>query len=202
MNGKNHFYKSSLKIFSICFLVLVLLVSSQAVYFQAAAQSDAEPEDLAQESGENYTPDLVSSIQRTIRFPANALNYNKASLIMTQDTTGIRWQSNFVNGAFLIVPRPVDWDGVSNVSLDLYFTPVTGASGNVQFFIRPRAFNPGDLFADASSLSGDVVPVSQANQVRKQTITIPAARFDAKELWVITIQRQDSKPADDVYLTP
>jgi hypothetical protein len=129
MNGKNHFYKSSLKIFSICFLVLVLLVSSQAVYFQAAAQSDAEPEDPAQESGENYTSDLVLSTQRTIRFPANALNYNKASLIMTQDTTGIRWQSNFVNGAFLIVPRPVDWDGV-RMTLHRFSTP-DGASNAV-----------------------------------------------------------------------
>jgi hypothetical protein len=47
------------------------------------------------------------------------------------------------------------------------------------------------------------VPVSQASQIREQTITIPAARFGDKALWVITIQREGSLEtyAGDVILT-
>jgi hypothetical protein len=139
--------------------------------------------------------------QTTLSYPANALNYDKTSTILTQSANGIRWQANFANPAFLIVPRPLDWDGTSDVTMQLHFTSTTG-TGDVQFFIRPRAFDPGDAFLDTSSLSGDPAAVTANNQVGEQVFTIPAARFGNKALWVITIQRQGSLEtyAEDVIL--
>ena len=152
-------------------------------------------EDVIPSSGAPGTPGVL-------KFPANALNYDGASTIITQVVTGLRWQSNFASGAYVMVPRPADWDGTSNVELRLYFQTTSSASGNVDFFIRPRAFNPGDTFSDASSLSGTAVPVSSNLLIQSQSFSIPASRFGAKELWVITVQREDSGETytDDVIL--
>jgi|GEM_PF-3485128 len=148
----------------------------------------------------DYT--LQPTTSGTIGFPANALNYDKTSTVISQAATGLEWKASFASPAYLVVPRPSDWDGTSDVTLRLYFRPMTNTSGNVQFFVRPRAYNPGDAFGDAPSLRGDAVPVSQAGQIREEVITIPAARFGTKKLWTITIQRQgmDETYADDVTL--
>jgi hypothetical protein len=81
-----------------------------------------------------------------INLPANALNFDKASTVITQYSTGLRWQATYLDGVFWETPRPIDWDGISNVELRLYFLPMTSTVGNVDFFIRPRAYNPGDAF--------------------------------------------------------
>jgi hypothetical protein len=141
----------------------------------------------------SITSDDIADATRNLGFPANALNFDGTSTIITQFGSGLRWQANFANGAYLMLPRPLDWDGTSDVTLQLYFAAVASGSGNVDFFIRPRAFDPGDNFADASSFDGAAVSLTQANQIGRQTFTIPAARFGAKSLWVITLQRGGSE---------
>jgi hypothetical protein len=144
----------------------------------------------------------IQDHSRTIGFPANALNFDKTSTIITQAATGLRWQASFSNAAYLTLPQPVDWDGVSDVILRLYFITTTSTPGNVSFFIRPRAYNPGDIFMDVSSINASPVPVAQTSVVEEQVFTIPAARFGAKRLWVITIQNQGSGSTypDDVVV--
>ena len=149
----------------------------------------------------NVTSDDIEDRTQVISFPANALNYEPGTIIQ-EFGTGLLWQYHYAQGAYLIISRPADWDGGSEVVMHLYFFPTTSTNGNVQFFIRPRAFDPGDAFADAGSLHDDPVPVSKDNIVQEQVITIPASRFGSGALWVITIQRQGSRSTypDEVVL--
>ena len=134
--------------------------------------------------------------------PANGINYDKYSTLLTQYYSGVRWQASYLNSAVYTVPRPIDWDGISDVELRLYFYAVTATSGKVSFFIRPRAFNVGDLGADAPSMASSGVAVTAANEIRMQTFRIPADRFGTKALWMITLQRgaSDETYPDDVVL--
>jgi hypothetical protein len=139
---------------------------------------------------------------RTISMPANSLNYQSTTTIITQEGLGLRWQQHYAASAFLIIEKPDDWDGESDVTLTLFFFPTTSASGDVAFFIRPRAYNPGDKHQDASSMSSDPVAASGQWIVDRQIFTIPASRFGGKSLWVISIQNQGtgSTYTDDVIL--
>lgn len=133
----------------------------------------------------------IQDRQRNIGFPANALNYG-TSTILTQSAGGIRWQSTYAASAVLIIPKPTDWLESSNVTLKLYFYPITNASGAAAFFIRPRAYNDGDLFADASSLNAESpvsFPANSQSKVYSQSFTIPNSRFGTKSMWLITLQR-------------
>jgi len=142
---------------------------------------------------------------RNIVFPANALNFDKASTILTQTANGITWKSNYSSPAFLTIPKPLDWMEASNVTLKLYFMVTTASGGAVAFFIRPRSYNDGDTFADASSISPVSpinIPASSQYKTYSQSFIIPYSRFGAKNLWVVTIQRQGTGEtyADDVIL--
>jgi hypothetical protein len=144
----------------------------------------------------------IQDTARQLAFPANAINY-VAGTVIQPTGTGLQWQANFVEGAFLYAPRPLDWDGASDVTMHLYFQTTTATSGVVDFFIRPRAFDPGDTFVDVPSLDGAGVAVSSSLEVDRQIFTIPASRFGARQLWVISIQRGGTEETytDDVVLT-
>jgi hypothetical protein len=145
----------------------------------------------------------ASVLVEQIRLPAKSLNYDKSSTIITQSASGLRWQASYLADAVWETPRPVDWDGASDVELRLYFYPTTSTAGNVDFFIRPRGYNPGDGFADASSMNGTAVAVAQSSQVRMETFTIPAAKFGTKVMWVISLQRDaigETYPGDVILM--
>ena len=91
---------------------------------------------------------------------------------------------------------------MSDVILRLYFYPTTANGGNVDFFIRPRAYNPGDIFWDVGSVSGVPVPVGTVSQIREQIFTLPAGIFGTRPLWMISIQNQGSGSTypDDVVV--
>lgn len=174
------------------------------ITIQRGGPQDTYPADVVVTSAAlSYT--VVNAQTDFVSFPANALNYDKTSTILTQDAFGIKWQASFASPGYLTLRRPIDWDGASDVTLRLFYKTTTapGASSAVDFFIRPRAYHPGDYFGDAASMNGDPVPVTAANQVGEQFFTIPAARFGSKPQWVITIQRGGSAETypGDVVLT-
>ncbi|HZX00004.1 MAG TPA: hypothetical protein VFF10_08070 [Trueperaceae bacterium] len=144
----------------------------------------------AAEVNENFA-NLVDAIEgeRTLAFPAPALGSNPDSPVITAFATGLRWQPDFSEGANLLIPKPTDWDGTTDVVLEVYFFPLSGAAGAVDFFIRPRAFDIGDIISDASSQSETPVPASGFLVLAKQSFTIEASRLSGGELWHITIQR-------------
>jgi hypothetical protein len=136
----------------------------------------------------SVTSDDIQDRRQTISFPANALNYRPGSII-NEDAAGLVWAYDDAESAYLIISRPADWDGESDVEMRLYFLPTITSRGNVHFFVQPRAFNPGDVFEKAEELSDDPVQVLQMNTVREQVITIPAPFFEEGALWAISIRR-------------
>lgn len=136
---------------------------------------------------------------RTIRFPANSLNYDTNSLIISQAQRGLLWESSFEGSAYLSLPQPIGWNNNYSVTLNLYFAPSTNTVGNVEFFIRPRSYTPGDIFFDAPSLESTPVAVNQTNKIYRQTFDIEPTYFDNGPLWVIGIQREGS---NETYTDP
>jgi hypothetical protein len=144
--------------------------------------------------GLTYTAQSAST--GSLGFAADALNYDAASGVITPSGGGtsaaLLWKATYASAAYLNIPRPLAWDGVTDVTLRLYFLPTTAASGNVEFFIRPRAYNAGDTYGDIGSLSGTAVAAGGTNVVGRQSFTIPASRFGSRDLWVFTVQRGGS----------
>jgi len=144
----------------------------------------------ASEVNENFA-ELAAALEgaKTLSFTARSFSHNPASAIIEDDYAGLLWAANFAEPATLVLTAPADWDGTSAVTLDLYFFPTTASGGAVSFFIRPRAYDVGDLWVDGASLGGPAV-VAVEDVLTKQTFTIPAARFGTGELWYITVQRE------------
>lgn len=131
----------------------------------------------------------IRNTLRAITVPANALNFDKASAVITQHHLGLHWLPNFQNAATISLAKPLDWDGTSNVELKLFFYFEDAGAGVAQFFVRPRSFNGGDSYVDAGSNNGNTVAFTGVGRFGEQTFTIPAASM-LKNWWYITIQRQ------------
>lgn len=138
-----------------------------------------------------------------LTFPAHALNFDSTGTIITEYETGLRWQANYAATAYLNVPRPVTWTGTGFVEFVVYFYGTSAVVGDVDFFIRPRAFSSGETFADGPGLNTTAAHIASQNQLQSQTFTIPASTFGSKDLWVISMQRGGSSEtyAGDVVLT-
>jgi len=155
---------------------------------------------------DTITADDIEDRTQVISFPAHALNHKDTggtiSDTISDHAYGLLWESDSDQKANLNLLGPLDWDGETDVSMSLHFRSGLSDSGDVQFFIRPRAYDEGDFFIDAASVTGDAVTVSAADTVYKQVIVIPASKFGSKELWAVTIQRKGSLSTywDDVLL--
>jgi hypothetical protein len=144
----------------------------------------------------------IEDYTRVLYFPAQGLADDPADSTIEPNYDGLRWQ-NVSTSARLIISRPADWDGVSDVNVRLFFYPTTATAGNVQFFIRPRVYDPGDTFLDTTGVLSTIVSVSQANQYNEMLISIPASRFGTKAWWYLVFQRNISVASpypDDVVL--
>ena len=127
---------------------------------------------------------------RKVSIPAGALDYNASSTIITNNGVGLVWENNFSTSASIVMPKPVDYRG-GDVTFKLIFLISTANSGKVEFFIRPRSYNSGSTFGDASSIienSVSVTPTTGFGRIYEQAITIPADRL-VNDWWYISIQR-------------
>lgn len=131
----------------------------------------------------------IADYARTVAYPAYVLSHSTTNIQPT--FAGLRW-ANAGDGAFLIIPRPADWDGTSDVTFRLFFYPTTNTNGNVQFFMRPRVYNVGDTFLDTTGILSSVASVGLANQYNEMQITVPASRFGTKAWWYLVFQRNTS----------
>jgi len=139
---------------------------------------------------ETITEDDIKDYEKIISFPALSLNYHEGSDLTTGGIWGgLKWEATYSEAAYLILERPNDWDGETGITMHIHFISGETDTGNVQFFIRPRAFNFGEYYTDANSITGKAVSVTGINRIYEQSIIIPASKFGTKDLWVITIQR-------------
>ncbi len=142
---------------------------------------------------ESITASDIKNRTRTISYPANALSYTSGDAVIKQSATGLDWAASFSSPAYLWITKPSDWDGSSDVVLRIYFQVTSNNGGSAGFFIRPRSYNVGNVFADAASQNADgssVVTVSANGNrtIYSQTFTMPANKF-ARDNWVVTLQR-------------
>jgi hypothetical protein len=143
----------------------------------------------------------TGALVRSLGFPAFSLSSDPASTDLTRVYDGLRWK-RASGPASLVMPRPPDWDGVSAIQIRIFFRPTTNTAGTVQFFVRPRVYDPGDTFRDAVGSVSDLVSVSNSSQFGQMTISIPAARFGAKSWWYLVFQRDVGAPTypDEVII--
>ncbi len=139
------------------------------------------------------TVDLGVHSTRVISIPAAALSYSSTSTVISNAGNGLNWRNSFASSASIIMPRPVNYQG-GDVTFKLLFVVATNNTGRVQFFIRPRSYDSGDTFADASSISGNttsVTPTTGFGRIYEQEIVIPAEDL-RNDWWYISIQRNSS----------
>lgn len=135
----------------------------------------------------------------TISIPAHALTKSPTSLIITDSSLGLQWANSVSSSAIISIRKPDNYNG-GGVEFSIFFLVSTASSGDVQFFIRPRSYNHGDTFGDATSIiTGGILvsPSTGFGTVYEQKITIPASKL-TKDWWYITIQRNNSTFSEDV----
>ena len=130
-------------------ILLMVMISSLLVQWGSVSDQNVIAADdvgslLSQSENMLLTGLRSSNSERSIQFPANALSYNPASPVIEQVTAGLRWGTSVADSANLIIERPNDWDGTSDISFDLHFLSTEATAADVQFFIRPGGFNPGE----------------------------------------------------------
>jgi hypothetical protein len=177
-------------------------VLPSALGLQPAIQGSCAPGQAAQAVGADgaltcadtvpnasVTSDQIVDVTRTLPFPARAIAFNPIAGI-TLSTTGLRYPNDNVV-SYLTLPRPADWNGTSDVTIRLFVSPESSNPGNVQFYMRPRVYDPGDPFQDADAYLTDVVAVAESDSNHEVRVAIPATAFGTKAWWQLVVQRSD-----------
>jgi hypothetical protein len=125
-------------------------------------------------------------------FPAYSLRligaeFNSKGVVFAHD-------DNF--GAALTVKRPLNWDGVSDITITLLVLGSVAGGETARFFARPRDFSDGDVDLDASTVNSNIISFSENGQYKEMTVVFPAASLP-KDWWDIVIGRYQSD--DSLY---
>jgi hypothetical protein len=144
----------------------------------------------------SVTSDDIQDVTRTICFTALSMNYPPSGTVIQQSNAdlamGLAWTHSATSAACLPVPRPADWDGLSDITIRMWFSTTTAASGTVSFFVRPRTYASGDAFLDATGTEGTPVTVGGGVKIYELTITMAASRFGVKPYWALLFQREQT----------
>jgi hypothetical protein len=128
-----------------------------------------------------------------ISIPASSLSIDPASTYVKRNYNGILWQAGYQGQATCLFAIPSDWDGKTDMTMDLYFSIWgTSTAGLVSFFTRSSGINPGDHEYDPGSIStkGILVSGTDLSILYKQTFNIPVSKLTGKSLFYIySIQR-------------
>ena len=163
------------------------------------------------------TPAVAGEVNQNFDAVASAINDNDARIDviegakqvrLTADSLNPRGSTSRSNGGFFgqaitfpqvftssvgaTFPLPIDWDGVSDFVITLFFTPDDSNAGVVDFFARVHGVAVGDTIADVTGVAAQApISVSGENGVLlASTIVAPASRFAlTDDLFVMTIQR-------------
>lgn len=133
----------------------------------------------------------ITDITRRTYIPATALSFDKTNSAISFSPNGVRFKYSGSASANGIIPVPADWDSTTDMTLELYFTPVSTGSGNIDFVVKVSGHNPGDSISDPGPTNGTAVAFSSTNKLFKETFTIPFYVLESKEIiYIYSIQRQ------------
>lgn len=144
---------------------------------------------------ENQVGDTqIQDMSRSFTVPAGSLSFNPASSYISISGRGLTFKSTYSALCCGLVSIPADWDGISDITIDVLFSGTTPTllSGNACFFLRVTGRNSGDNLTDPGSTSSSAVNVTGGNFMKlyKQTFTVPVANIAGKEfLHFYSIQR-------------
>ena len=166
------------------------------IHAVSAAQGAGAEQSAASSTGAS------AALLRSVGFPAYALSFDPNSPYIVREGDGLRWKYTYLGSAFLVIPRPADWDGVSDIQIRIFFRPYTNAPGTVQFLVRPRTYNPGDAWRDVSAAGSGMATLPGHGEYGQMTFTITADKFGTKAWWYLVFQRQSPGPTypDDVVV--
>ena len=91
------------------------------------------------------TQEVAAAQQRTLAFPAFSLASNPASTNVVRNYEGLRW-NNTSGEAALIIPRPPDWNGTSDIRICIFFKPMTNTPGTIHFMFAHACMTRGTPF--------------------------------------------------------
>ena len=137
----------------------------------------------------------IQDMSRSVTVPAGALSVGPASLYASRSQRGITMKSTASASCNGLVAIPSDWDGVSNITIDLIFSNPsysTALSGVACFFISVTGHNLTENFTDPGTNSSAGINVNGGTpyQMYKQTFSVPLADIAGKEyLHFYAIQR-------------
>jgi hypothetical protein len=170
--------KNLSKIFG-ALLYLVIIINFAGI---ASAQNKVVVVPIGSEDYQDPTNGL-----RTLLFDADSIGGTAPS-----SPDGLSFSNTF-NGstccAFLVIKRPSDWDGTSDITVELFTRGVT--TGTDSFFVRPRDYDDGDTFSDTAGVQSDIRDFTSTLQFRQFTVSLQAASLP-KDWWYLLVQRNTS----------
>ena len=136
--------------------------------------------------------DLIDAqtITKNVSYPALALNLFEGDTVIVPGSFGLDWANSGGSSAFVAMHRPDDWTAAGNVVVRMLFERTNAAAGNVQFFVRPRDYDPNDPFLDKFGTLSTIQSAANTN-FQEVSMTIPASELQ-KAWWHLVIQRNVS----------
>lgn len=128
---------------------------------------------------------VSSTFTEELSFPAPSF---LASTIVL-GSIGLTYPSDTNAGTKLVIRRPINWDGQSDVQLTLL--TLASGPGTAQFFARPENYNDSDVDVGVSSINTGIESFTQSSQYKEFSLTIPAASL-LKSWWSISVARVQS----------
>lgn len=130
-----------------------------------------------------------TAVAQVIRIPAEAINPGPT---LVRHVLGYVWPAGSGANGSVTLPMPHDWDGASDFSISILFSPLTNAAGVVDFFLRVAGRSVGEPLFDPGSLAS-VAGVTNigSDALHRQEFVVPAALLDPADdvLHVFAIQR-------------
>ncbi len=133
----------------------------------------------------------AGSASKQITFTAGSIVESASLSVITPSFRALTWRHDFQEVGYITIKRPLDWDQISDVNIEIYFFStdfMPASSGTVQFSVRPRDRNIGDTIIDEVGIGSTLVNITSKVQ-QKVVVTIPASRLE-KEFWELGIQRE------------
>ena len=126
----------------------------------------------AQSRGNSSQPNMkLKAADPWVSIPALVLGTHGDT---TRNSQGLSMPPGFQNGATGQIAVPSDWDGVSDFTVSLYFTPDTDDAGTLSFFICPTGMQVGQFLADPGAVvaPGVDVPAGSVQRLFVQNFTV------------------------------
>ena len=161
-----------------------------------AEMSQLQAENQAQQ---DQIGELLQPVERKIKIPASALAVTGSGVVSGSGSVlgGLTFSFPPLGSATAAVPMPEDWDGESDFTISLLFTPTTNGFGGVDFVVSVAGRRAGDDLIEPDQVNAPgVVNLEGAgpSELFKDSFVIPSDRFEPSDdvIHIFSIRRGGS----------